>query len=276
MSNIKNDLLKYIPRQEQKDVLDFIKKTKSESPDTKFFLLNLPPGVGKSHIAMMISDFFITSIDRSAKVDIITAGKILQDQYDDTYESIRNLKGKENYSCGQYACSCAQGKEFNRLNKTKCEDCPYDSAKMGYIGGKVSLTNFYLYLIYALYNKSLIEERGAKVLIVDECLHPETEITMYDGSKKMIKDIVEGELVLTVNEETKKIEVKPVVKLHHNINKGVQMYEIEMENGDILKITGNHKVKLIDGSWKKAQDLNESDEILYINEIESHEHDDRI
>jgi intein/homing endonuclease len=52
------------------------------------------------------------------------------------------------------------------------------------------------------------------------------------------------------------------------------MYEIEMENGDILKITGNHKVKLIDGSWKKVEELDEYDEILYINEkIESHEFD---
>lgn len=167
--SLKSDLSKYIPRDEQINALEFIKKTRSENPDTKFFLLNMPVGVGKSHLAMMISDWYTNSVNRSAKVDIITAGKILQDQYDDTYESIRNLKGKENYSCGQYACSCAQGKEFNRLNKTKCEDCPYDSAKMGYIGGKVSLTNFYLYLIYALYSKSLIEERGAKVLIVDEC-----------------------------------------------------------------------------------------------------------
>jgi hypothetical protein len=78
----------------------------------------------------------------------------------------------------------------------------------------------------------------------------------------------------TINEETNLIENKPVVKLHHNLNKGVQMYEIEMDNGDILKITGNHKVKLIDGSWRKVEDLKEEDEILYINEkIESHEFD---
>jgi intein/homing endonuclease len=52
------------------------------------------------------------------------------------------------------------------------------------------------------------------------------------------------------------------------------MYEIEMNNGDILRITGNHKVKISDGSWKKVEDLNEDDEILYINEkIESHEFD---
>jgi len=46
-----------------------------------------------------------------------------------------------------------------------------------------------------------------------------------------------------------------------------------MENGDLLKITGNHKVKLINGDWKKVEDLNRSDEILYIKETESHDFD---
>lgn len=166
--SLKNDIIKFNPRKEQSDALEFIKKTKTDKPDTKFFLLNMPVGIGKSHIAVMISDWYTTHIDKSAKVDIITAGKILQDQYDQTYESINNLKGKENYSCAQYSCSCLQGKEFNRLNKTSCEMCPYNEAKAGYITGKASLTNFYLYLIYALYNNGMGEQRTPKVLIVDE------------------------------------------------------------------------------------------------------------
>lgn len=274
--SIKSDINKYTPRKEQSDCLDFIIKSKTDNPDNKFFLLNMPVGVGKSHLAMMVADWYINKIDRNAKIDIITAGKILQDQYDDTYESINNLKGKENYSCSQYSCSCANGKEFNRLNKTSCDFCPYDDAKGSYIGGRISLTNFYLYLIYALYNNGIMDQRGSNVLIVDECLHPDTEITLSDGSFKKIKDIEIGDLVKTINETSGDIEIKPVVKLHRNLNKGKQMYEIEMENGDILKITGNHKVKLLNGDWKKVEDLSEEDEILYINEkIESHEFDNR-
>lgn len=272
---LRNDVGKYTPRKEQKDALNFIIDTKTKDPDKKFFLLNLPMGVGKSHLAMMISDFYTTNIDKSAKIDIVTAGKILQDQYGDEYESIQNLKGKENYSCKEYACSCGSGKEFNKLNKTSCDDCPYDEARGNYISGQVSLTNFYLYLIYAIYNNANInEQRKSNVLIVDECLHPDTEITLSDDTTKKIKDIKIGDLVRTINEETGLIEDKPVVKLHHNLNKGAQMYEIEMINGDILKITGNHKVKLIDGTWKMVENLNESDEILYIEETKSHEFDD--
>jgi len=168
MSNIKNDLNKFSPREGQIDVLNFISNVLEKKPDMKFFLLNLPTGVGKSHLSMMISDFYLSKINKDAKIDIVTASKILQDQYSNFYESISDLKGKENYKCSQYACSCAQGMEFNKLNKTKCDFCPYDSAKQGYIGGKVSLTNFYLYLIYAIYSPKILESRGSKVLIVDE------------------------------------------------------------------------------------------------------------
>jgi len=167
--SLKTDLLKYSPRNEQQEALDFIIKTKKEKSDTKFFLLNMPVGVGKSHLAVMISDWYTSKVDKNAKVDIITAGKILQDQYDITYESIKNLKGKENYSCKSYSTSCANGKEFNRLNKTTCEFCPYDESKNGYLGGKVSLTNFHLYLIYAIYNQKMFDQRESNVLIVDEC-----------------------------------------------------------------------------------------------------------
>jgi Rad3-related DNA helicase len=167
--SLRNDLNKFTPRQEQQEALDFIINTKKEKPDTKFFLLNMPVGVGKSHLAVMISDWYTSKIDKSAKVDIITAGKILQDQYDVTYESIKNLKGKENYSCKSYSTSCASGKEFNRLNKTTCELCPYDESKNGYMGGRISLTNFHLYLTYAIYNQKMFDQRESNVLIVDEC-----------------------------------------------------------------------------------------------------------
>lgn len=167
--SLKKDLIRYTPRTEQQEALDFIINSNKENPKNKFYLLNMPVGVGKSHLAVMISDWYTSKVDKNAKVDIITAGKILQDQYDITYESIKNLKGKENYSCKSYSTSCANGKEFNRLNKTTCEFCPYDESKNGYLGGKVSLTNFHLYLIYAIYNQKMFEQRESNVLIVDEC-----------------------------------------------------------------------------------------------------------
>lgn len=166
--SLKKDVAKFKPRKEQREALEFINSEYQKNKMNKFFLLNLPVGVGKSHLAMMISDWYKTNVSKFARVDVITNSKILQDQYSSTYASICDLKGKENYECEQYACSCASGAEFNRLNKTTCESCPYSSAREAFINGGVSLTNFYLYILYAIYNQKLMESRDARVLIVDE------------------------------------------------------------------------------------------------------------
>ena len=166
--SLKKDLQKYKPRKEQREALDFIESELVKNKLNKFFLLNLPVGTGKSHLALMIADWYKRHVNKTAKVDIITNSKILQDQYSITYDSISDLKGKENYECEQYSCSCAQGGEFNRLNKTSCESCPYTTAKDSFIAGNISLTNFYLYILYAIYNPKLMESRDSRVLIVDE------------------------------------------------------------------------------------------------------------
>jgi len=162
------DLNKYTPRREQQECLNFIDSEYKKNKENKFFLLNLPVGVGKSHLALMIADWYSKNVNSTARYDVITNSKILQDQYVDTYSSINDLKGKENYECSQYACSCAQGQEFNRLNKTSCEACPHSGARDGFISGKISLTNFYLYILYQLYTPKFLQSRGANVLIVDE------------------------------------------------------------------------------------------------------------
>ena len=86
--SLKNDLNKYKPRKEQKEALDFIAKTIKEKPLNKLFLLNLPTGVGKSYLSLMISDFYKKNVNKAARVDIITNSKILQDQYSNSFESI--------------------------------------------------------------------------------------------------------------------------------------------------------------------------------------------
>jgi ATP-dependent DNA helicase DinG len=166
--SIQKDLNKFKPRKEQDDCLKFINEQYNKNKSNKIFLLDLPVGVGKSHLAMMISQWYSDNVNRMGKTDIITNTKILQDQYSRTYKSIQDLKGKENYECSEYGCSCAQGAEFNRLNKTKCEYCPHSDARESFFNGKVSLTNFYLYTLYALYMPQFLDSRESSILIVDE------------------------------------------------------------------------------------------------------------
>ncbi len=167
MRDLKKDL-KYKPRKEQQESLDFVGDIFKNKPNIKHILLDLPVGIGKSYLALMISDWYQKNIDKSAKFDILTNSKYLQEQYTDEFQSIQSLWGKDNFTCDSYACSCAQGKEFNRLNKTSCDSCPYDRAKAGFVTGDVSLTNFHLYILYALYMPEFLKGRGAKVLIIDE------------------------------------------------------------------------------------------------------------
>jgi len=89
----------------------------------------------------------------------------------------------------------------------------------------------------------------------DECLHPDSKILMADGGTKPIKDVMVGDMVVTTNEVTQKQENKPVIKVHRNLSVSEQMYEIGCSNEKTIRITGNHKVMLKNGEWKRADDL---------------------
>jgi len=206
--SLAKDLSKFEPRKEQIECINFIDDEYKNNKDNKFFLLNLPPGVGKSHLALMIADWYSKNINKAAKFDIITNSKILQDQYSSTYDSINDLKGKENYECFQYGSSCAQGGEFNRLNKATCEICPHSCARDGYISGRISLTNFYLYTLYQLYMTKIMELRGASVLIVDEC-HSFDDIMSDFISIKITDSIIKK---LKFSNETEIIKDFKIVK----------------------------------------------------------------
>lgn len=98
-------------------------------------------------------------------------------------------------------------------------------------------------------------------LMIDECVHPDTLITMSDGKKKKISEIIIGDKIKTLNEKYNKIENKEVIELHKNLNKVNELYYIEDEDGNIHfkdGITGNHKVKTNNG-WKRVDKLVEGD-----------------
>ena len=237
MSSFKQDLEMYTPREEQQETLNFIKKSLEDNPESKYFLLNLPVGVGKSHLSLMIIDFYKENIDKFAKCDIITATKILQDQYTDTYSSISNLKGKDNYQCAEYGCSCAQGMEFSRLNKTKCDGCPYVIDRDSFISGRVSLTNFYLYTLYALYMPKLLESRGSKVLIVDEA-HMFDDVMSSFISIKITEGIVKRLQFANQKEIIKRLKKISTISQYIKFLEYLEI-EIEMTIGDIESNLGS-------------------------------------
>lgn len=99
--------------------------------------------------------------------------------------------------------------------------------------------------------------------VCDECIHPNTYITLQNNIKKYIKDICVGDIVKTINEKTFDVEYKPVVKIHKNLvmSSREKRLKITLENGENIIITGNHKIMTKDG-WKRADALNENDILL--------------
>ena len=121
-----------------------------------------------SYFVVMFINYYINNINSNAKFDILTNSKILQDQYLKDYPFIKNLKGKSNYPCDFYDTNCEEGMELCRILKHKCDECPYKTAKKEWMTSQISLTNFHLFDSLALYVPADLEDRGARVLIIDE------------------------------------------------------------------------------------------------------------
>jgi reverse gyrase len=149
------------------------------------------------------------------------------------------------------------------------EDYGYDSEQYCHrqYSGKEKHTNKFLSIStwQSIYKQPSEYFEQFDFVFGDECLHPDTLINMSDGTKKKIKDIIVGDLVATFNEVTQTIESKPVVQLYQNLSFNEQMYEIELANKSVVKITGNHKVLLISGVWKRVDELEIGD---IINRVE--------
>lgn len=86
-----------------------------------------------------------------------------------------DLKGRSNYSCGQYKdTDCSIGQHLNK--DTKCEMCPYREAKKEFCARRWGVTNFAYFLSETRYGGQLTPR---KYLIIDECHNVEKEILSF-------------------------------------------------------------------------------------------------
>lgn len=162
---IPNIKLDKTPRPQQIELLNFTKKSILEN--NKFCLIDAPVGLGKSYYAVMFMDWFKKEFDISATFDILTNSKILQEQYTNDFDFMNSLWGKSNYQCEEHDTNCESGMAYCKLLGTKCENCPYKTAKYKFDNGTVSLSNFHLYLTYQLFAPNAWK-RTSRVLIIDE------------------------------------------------------------------------------------------------------------
>lgn len=158
--------LKYDPRPEQIEILDFVKE--SIANDKKFIMIDAPTGTGKSYAAVMISDWYTKEINRDAKFNIITNTKILQDQYTNDFPFMASLKGSNSYWCRTNLMNCGESKLINQSKSKKCATCPHSIAQSIFLNERIGLTNYHLLTAYAMYSPDMMAKRGANVLIIDE------------------------------------------------------------------------------------------------------------
>lgn len=101
------------------------------------------------------------------------------------------------------------------------------------------------------------------MLSIDECFDGGTMIDTPTG-KKFIKDVQSGDLIYTLNESTNKVEIDTVVERYENmtISSGEDMYELIMDTGDVIRVTGNHKFLTKNRCWVRADELTDIDDII--------------
>ena len=158
--------LKYDPRDQQTEILEFVKE--SISSGKKFVTIDAPTGVGKSFAAVMVSDWYVNEINEDAKIDIITNTKLLQDQYKKDFDFMACLKGSNSYWCRNNFMNCGEAKILNKARDRKCRACPYTIDQRSFLDERISLTNYHLITAYSMYNPDMLAERGSNLLIVDE------------------------------------------------------------------------------------------------------------
>jgi len=92
-----------------------------------------------------------------------------------------------------------------------------------------------------------------------QCLHPDELVWMADRTKKMIKDIVIGDSVLTIHPETLDINETKVVNQFVRPNE-YPIYKITTVSGKEIRATEDHKF-MTDSGWKTIKEMIENPEL---------------
>ena len=92
------------------------------------------------------------------------------------------------------------------------------------------------------------------------CFLEDTVIQTLTG-KKEIKYILKGEKVYSYNHNTQDIELKNVDQVYEREYSG-DIISIELENGNVINCTPNHKIYTKNRGYVEAKDLTEDDELL--------------
>ena len=135
----------------------------------RFVVLEAPTGSGKSAIG-------VTLAREAGSAFVLTAQKVLQDQYLRDFEDLAVMKGRSNYPClvadtHAAAAPCLTGRRF-----TACDECPYFVAKDVAMAAKVVTMN-YAYFLAELNYAGGFGKR--ELLVLDEAHNTEAALMSF-------------------------------------------------------------------------------------------------
>ena len=148
----------------------------------RFVVIEAPTGSGKSAIA-------VTLAREAGSAYLLTAQKLLQDQYGRDFPDLALMKGRANYRClvaptHAAAAPCITGRKF-----PECDDCPYFCAKDEAMAANNALMNYAYYLTEMNYQGGF---GPRELLILDEAHNAEgalmgfIEVTLSDAQLRRV------------------------------------------------------------------------------------------
>ncbi len=151
----------------QKEAIDAARQAFKDGK--RFVVIEAPTGSGKSGIA-------VTLARESGSAYIVTAQKLLQDQYVSDFPDLALMKGRANYSCliaptHAAAAPCLAGRRL-----PECEDCPYFTAKDVAIAASNTTMNYAYYLAELNYSGGFGER---DLLVLDEAHNAESALMNF-------------------------------------------------------------------------------------------------
>lgn len=132
----------------------------------RFVVLEAPTGSGKSAIA-------VTLAREAESAFVLTAQKVLQDQYVRDFADLAIMKGRSNYPCliaptHAAAAPCIAGRRL-----PACDECPYFTAKAVAMDARVTTMNYAYYLAELNYSGGFGHR---DLLVLDEAHNTEAAL----------------------------------------------------------------------------------------------------
>jgi hypothetical protein len=103
--------------------------------------------------------------------------------------------------------------------------------------------------------------------LMNGCFSEETLIATKNGPKKISEITIDDEVLSFDFDKNEYVFINPSWQGQPESSIGKEKYEIEFEDGTIIRCTENHEFFTINRGWVEAKDLTEEDDIQNYHEI---------